>query len=208
VRLNLKALILASIAIAAGVIVLLGYFIPLPVLADLRITFLHWAVILSAVALWLGVFNLVRIHFGKIQTRQVGLGYSYVLLFSLVLTIAIVWISTPAGEWSLWIFNNIQVPIESSLMALLAVVLIFACIRLLKKRVNLLSLIFVGTVVFILAGTVSLPGMEIPLLGELRSWIIQVWAAAGARGILLGVGLGTIATGLRILMGADRPYGG
>jgi hypothetical protein len=25
---------------------------------------------------------------------------------------------------------------------------------------------------------------------------------------LLGVALGTIATGLRILMGADRPYGG
>jgi hypothetical protein len=31
---------------------------------------------------------------------------------------------------------------------------------------------------------------------------------AGARGILLGVALGTVATGLRILIGADRPYGG
>jgi len=31
---------------------------------------------------------------------------------------------------------------------------------------------------------------------------------AGIRGILMGVALGSIATGLRILMGADRPYGG
>jgi hypothetical protein len=29
---------------------------------------------------------------------------------------------------------------------------------------------------------------------------------AGVRGILLGVALGTIATGLRVLMGAERPY--
>jgi len=35
-----------------------------------------------------------------------------------------------------------------------------------------------------------------------------VFAAGGARGILLGVALGTLTTGLRILFGADRPYGG
>jgi hypothetical protein len=29
---------------------------------------------------------------------------------------------------------------------------------------------------------------------------------AGARGILLGVALGTVATGLRVLLGIDRPY--
>jgi hypothetical protein len=28
------------------------------------------------------------------------------------------------------------------------------------------------------------------------------------RGLLIGVALGTITTGLRILIGADRPYGG
>jgi hypothetical protein len=31
---------------------------------------------------------------------------------------------------------------------------------------------------------------------------------AGARGILLGVALGSLTTGLRILIGADRPYSG
>jgi hypothetical protein len=28
------------------------------------------------------------------------------------------------------------------------------------------------------------------------------------RGLLLGIALGAIATGLRILMGVERPYGG
>jgi hypothetical protein len=31
---------------------------------------------------------------------------------------------------------------------------------------------------------------------------------AGARGILLGIALGSVTTGLRILLGADRPYSG
>jgi hypothetical protein len=30
----------------------------------------------------------------------------------------------------------------------------------------------------------------------------------GARGILIGVSLGILTTGLRVLFGTDRPYGG
>jgi hypothetical protein len=30
---------------------------------------------------------------------------------------------------------------------------------------------------------------------------------AGARGLLLGVALGAIATGARVLLGLERPYG-
>jgi hypothetical protein len=43
-------------------------------------------------------------------------------------------------------------------------------------------------------------------LPDLRNWLVNTWAVAGARGILLGVALGAIATGLRILLGSDRPY--
>ena len=42
-----------------------------------------------------------------------------------------------------------------------------------------------------------------PVLG-----IIQILPVAGARGILLGIALGSIMAGLRILFGAERPYSG
>ena len=207
-RFNLKSTLLASIAILVGVIVLAGYFIQLPALVELRDILLRWAVILAAVALLVGMVNLMRVHWHRIRARQGGGFYSLVLLISLVLTVLIAGIFGPTSDQGLWIFNYIQVPIESSLMAILAIVLAYASARLFRQRVNLFSVIFVGTVLFILVATITLPGFEIPGLRDLRSWITQVWAAAGARGILLGVGLGTIATGLRILMGADRPYGG
>ncbi len=95
-------------------------------------------------------------------------------------------------------------------MALLAVTLTYAAIRLLRRRLNLLSVIFLITALLTLFGTVSLPFLgEVPgLSGLVRPIVSQVFAAAGARGILIGVALGTLATGLRVLFGADRPYGG
>jgi hypothetical protein len=201
-------LFLAVIVMAIGLVVLLGFFIDLPVLSVLRTVFLRWAVILAAVAILVGLFNLAAVHWRKIGSRQPGRFYSAMLLFSMVVTLVIGLLRGPTSKESLWIFNYIQVPVESSLMAVLAVVLAYAGVRLLNRRINLFSIIFLATALLILIGTATIPGLEVPGLTELRTWITQVPAAGGARGILLGVALGTIATGLRVLIGSDRPYGG
>jgi hypothetical protein len=201
----------AAIAIGFGLVVLLGYFIDLPILDTLRQVFVQWAVILVSVAMLVGVANLALAHWRKIGQEQAGGAYSILVLVSLVVTLLVVGYFGPTGDWSLWIFNNIQVPVESSLMAILAVVLVYASARVLRQRINLLSVVFIGTVLVMLILAVPWLGIEIPGLhgpDGLRSFISQVLAIAGARGILIGVALGTIATGLRVLMGADRPYGG
>jgi len=41
---------------------------------------------------------------------------------------------------------------------------------------------------------------------QAKDWVLNVPAMAGARGILLGIALGTIVAGLRLLMGIERPY--
>jgi hypothetical protein len=201
-------LLLAVIVMAIGLVVLLGFFIDLPVLIDLRTVFLRWAVILAAVAILVGLFNLAAVHWRKMGSRQPGRFYSAVLLICMVVTMVIGLAFGPTSTWSLWIFNYIQVPVESSLMALLAVVLAYAGARLMNRRINLFSIVFLVTALLILIGTATIPGLEVPGLTALRAWITQVPAAGGARGILLGVALGTIATGLRVLIGSDRPYGG
>lgn len=200
-----------SIVIGVGFIVLLGYFIDLPILVVMRQILLQWAVALAAVALLVGLANLFNVHIRKVTERQKGAPYSLLLIVSLVITFGIGIIFGPTNEWSLWIFNNIQLPVESSLMGLLAVILVFASARILLRRVNLLSLVFLATVVVMLLGAAPILGFEIPGLhgsNGLRALIAQIPAVAGARGLLLGIGLGTIATGLRVLMGTDRPYGG
>ncbi len=204
----MRAPISTAVAIAIGIIVLLGYFLPLEVLANLRMVLLDWAVILAAVALLVGIGNLIYVHWRKVAQAQASSFYSLVLLLSLFLTLGVVGWFGPTHQYSLWIFNNIQVPIESSLLAILAVLLAYAIARLLRRRTDPFSLVFVATVVVVLIATAPILGVEIPGLGELRSWLAQVPAVGGARGILLGIALGIIATGVRILVGADRPYGG
>jgi hypothetical protein len=221
VKLKFKSPVSVAIAMGFGLVVLLGYFFGTnsagesTMLGILRDIFLKGAIILSAVALLVGITNLLSVHMEKIKQGK-GVGYSSILLIAMTGTIAIgvfdiarMYIGgEPNFQWIQWIFENIQLPIETSLMAILAISLTYAAARLFGRRMTMFSAIFVGALILILLGTIPQFAVNIPLLGELRTWIVQVPAVGGARGILLGVALGTIATGIRILMGSDRPYRG
>jgi hypothetical protein len=197
----------AVIAIVSGVLVLLGYFFP-GIFGGIKSILVGWAIILAGFALLLGIFNLVIVHWRKVGSEGKGSAYSIVLLVSLFLTMIIASISGPAGSWSLWIFNSLQVPAEISLLAVLAFVLVYAVARLLIRRPKWYTILFLVTVVIILLGSAPLFVLgEVSFLGSVRGWLAQVPAVGGARGLLLGVALGTVATGLRILIGIDRPYG-
>jgi len=206
---KLKGLLSTAVAITTGLIVLVGYFVEIPILVNLRITILNWVILLAAVALFVGLFNLLAVHAGKIRNKQKGGIYSLVLIFSLLTTLILgLWLRPDHALMAL-IFNAIQLPVETSLMAMLVVTLTYASIRLLRRRNNLISIIFLVTALLILLGTAPLPFVGyVPILSDLiRPFIAQVLAAAGARGILIGVALGSLTTGLRVLFGADRPYG-
>lgn len=208
---RLKVPISASVAISFGLLVLMGYFMDWPLLSVLSQIFLQWAIILAAVALLVGVFHLFSIHWHKAVSGGKGSLYSALLVLALLVTVIVTAYSGPTGQWAMWLFNYIQVPVESSLMAILTVVLALSAIRLLRRRLSVFSVVFLVTSLIMLLGTAPLFGMTIPGLhgpDGLRALIAQIPAVAGARGLLLGVALGTIATGLRILMGVDRPYGG
>jgi hypothetical protein len=60
----------------------------------------------------------------------------------------------------------------------------------------------------VLIGLAPWPGFlsNLSPLRDVRIWITQVPAVAGARGLLLGIALGVVATGLRVLFAQDRPY--
>lgn len=201
-----------AVAMASGLVILYFYFFPTPANQTVRSVLLQWAITLAAVALLVGVANLLSVHTHKVSEGKSQWLYSILLIASLLVTFSLVFVLGPDDTWSRLIFDAIQVPVEASLMALLAISLAYASARLLRRRPDALSILFVATVLFVLLGTGPFATERIPVFGpvlrDFRAWIAQVPAAAGARGILLGIALGTVATGLRIVMGADRPYGG
>lgn len=196
------------VAISAGVLVLLGTFLPFPALAGIRILLINWAVLLAGVAVLVGLANLFSVHIQKIRERSKSSLYSLLLLVFMLIALVLGLVPDLAPLEQV-LLNGILIPIEISLMAVLAVTLVVASIRLLRQRLELASIIFLGTVLFILLGLAPWPFIGyLPVISDLRSYIAQVLAAGGARGILIGVSLGILTTGLRILFGADRPFGG
>lgn len=202
----LRAPLSTLIAIAGGATVLLSFFVS--GLDDLRRLILGWIILLAAVALLLGMVNLFLVHFRKIQQGQ-GPFYSLVLLVSMSVTFIITLLQGSSSLIPAWLFNYVEVPMESSLMALLAVTLTLAAARVLQQRNDLMSYIFIGTLLILLAASAPLFGLEIPLLTHtFGPYINRVLSVGALRGLLIGVGLGILATGLRVLLGIDRPYGG
>jgi hypothetical protein len=210
---KLKGLFSTVIAILCGLVVLAGYFVRLQGIVNASNTLVMWAVILTGFAVLLGIFNLLIVHIGKITHKQKGSLYSLLLIFAMLITFVIGLLSPSMPQVSRvfdFTFRAVQLPVEASLMALLVVTLTYASIRLLRRRLNVFSVIFLVTGLLILLGTAPLPFLgDTPLISDtLRPFIAQVLAASGARGILIGVALGALTTGLRVLLGADRPYGG
>ena len=198
--------ITAVIAIAAGILILGGYFFSS--LAYVQTLLLNWAIILAGAAALVGFFNLILVHTDKIRRSEKGSIYSALLVISLVATFLFSLILRPDHIVMKAVMNGIIVPAEAALMGLLTISLLYAAIRLLRRRVDVMSIIFLITAAFLIFGSATLPFGDIPVISTFARWVMQVLALGGARGILIGVALGTLTTGLRVLFGADRPYGG
>lgn len=194
------------IAIASGLIVLLGYFVPVNGLLELRLLLLQLAAVLAATAVLIGTINLLSVHWQKLRTSQKNSVYSILLIFSFVITF-LLGLSRITNQLFSLVLNGIIVPAETTLMALLAVTLIYASVRLLRRRADMMSFLFLGTAILILL--VSAPPVgSLPIAAEIKRVVNDFITVAGARGILIGVALGALTTGLRVLFGIDRPYGG
>jgi hypothetical protein len=196
------------VASSAGFLVLFGYFIDLSAwgLAPVRQAIFRWSLILAAVALWIGAGNLVRVHWRKLVSGRGGGWLSLVTLLSMAITLAVIVIAGPGGKMTQWVFDHIQIPVETSLLALLAIVIIYASIQAMRKRLTLFTILFCITAIVLLFGTTNWMGMDSSKFTLLREWILAVPVMAGARGMLLGIALGAIITGIRILSGFERPY--
>jgi len=197
----------AAIAMASGLIVLLGYFYPLDALTQFRIMLTDWSIIIAAMAVLVGIANLVFVQMDKIRKREKNSIYGVLLVLSLIGTFGLGLVFGPENQFMRLAVDAIIVPVEASLMAILAVTLVYASIRLLRRRADVMTVIFLLVVVIFLIAIMPTPFGPVP-----GDWIILQFAGmfsrGGARGLLIGIALGTLLTGIRVLFGIDRPYGG
>jgi hypothetical protein len=205
----LRRILPTAVAIVAGIFVLLSVFTSSFSFVAIGTYFIDTAVVIAAFALILGVINVLRVHGRRIHEGGSGRFYSFVLIAAMFVVLALGMPALPDRPYGpsqpavQWIFENIQAPIQASLSGLLVFFVITAAYRLLRAR-NLESAVMLIVTIIVLLGQVTV-GL-VPILPKLKDWILDVPAMAGVRGILLGVALGALLTGIRLLVGAERPY--
>jgi hypothetical protein len=205
---NMRAPISTAIAIAIGIVVLLGYFVQLAILQNIRTLLIGWAVIVAGAATLIGITNLVQVHWHRVRAPKGRDILSGVLLGAFVLTLFFGLFLGPSDSNFQRVVTSIQMPIEASLMAVLAISLAYASLRLLQKRKNTMTIIFItSTILFLLLSSGFLATGENKIMAGVLGALNQL-PVAGGRGLLLGIGLGSLVTGLRILLGSDRPFSG
>ncbi|MBI5877525.1 MAG: hypothetical protein HZB53_07740 [Chloroflexi bacterium] len=197
-----RRIVPVAVMVGAGLVTLLGQFTDALLLGELSRTFVQWAGILFAFALMLGLWNLLAVHLRRVRAREAGWPDSLVLIGTafVVLCAGLNGVSAPSLQW---IFQHVQAPLESAMLALLVFFMGGAVVRALRARGR-------GVAFMLLTAAIVLLG-QLPLMerfgrefADARAWIISVPMTAGMRGIVLGVALGTLATGLRLLSGVEH----
>jgi hypothetical protein len=154
-----------------------------------------------AVTIVIGIFNLLTVHIRRVFRREGGWLNSLVLMLSFLAALGLYVIDRAQ---SMILLEDVQVAVESALAGLLYFSLVYGAYRLLHNRVTLPRIIFVLSMLVVLLGSLALPGLDI--LADFGALWSALPVSAGARGILLGIALATVVTGLRILLGQDRSY--
>jgi len=183
------------------------YFVPLDSWAWMYQYLIDWTIIIGVFALLLGIWSLLRVNWGKISRRSENWGYAVITLVGLFVML-IFGFFPGGGNLNNYVYEHfffyILVPIQATMFSLLAFFIASAAFRAFRARSVLATLLLIAGLVimirFVPMGPLSEP------ISDLASWILKVPNLAAKRAIIIGIGLGAVATALKIMLGIERAY--
>ncbi len=189
-----------------GFFMLVQFFIPHRASVSIYQTTLDWMQIIFVFTLLVGVISYAKLNAKKIVRNETGWRYNLLGMVGLILMVILgLWKGTGEKTPFLWVFNNLQAPMQSTMFSLLAFFVASAAYRGFRARSwEAGLLLFIAIVVML--GRVPLGNFISHRIPDAGNWILRVPSMAAKRGLYIGIGLGTISTSLRIILGIERTY--
>jgi hypothetical protein len=187
-----------------GLFMIIEFFIPNEHVTGIGSTLQQWTIIVASAAIVLGVFNVGRIHIGKIREKQADWGYSALLMIGLVTMVGLgfFW-GIEEGTLFNDLYLNAYVPMQGTMFSLLAFYIASAAFRAFRVRSVEAGLLAIAAVI-VMIGRVPVGNAIWDKLPEIQSFIMDVPNLAAKRAILIGAALGAISTGMKIILGIER----
>ncbi len=195
-----------AIVLVLGIVFIIQFFIPSRPSRILYDTALEWDLIIYVFAAIIAVDSLVRHHIVKIGRKQKGWGYSLVYLGAAAFMALAGFIGgTAEGSFYMKIFSYCLAPMQSTMFAILAFYMASAAYRAFRARTTEATLLLLSAFIVMLGlipqGAALWSGMP-----KLSEWLMLVPNMASKRGITFGIGLGAVATSLKIILGIERNW--
>lgn len=193
------------ICFISGLIMFLQFFVAHEISSKLNQTFLEYWQIIFAFALILGVVGYINRNVSQLKVKEdrfiklTGL----IGMFAMPI-LALIW-GIKADTPFIWVFENIQAPMQSTVFALLAFFVASASFRGFRAR-SLPASILLGSALIILLSRSNIGGIFSDYLPEIADWIRNYPAMSARRAILIGIGLGSLTTSLRVILGIERTW--
>jgi len=106
-----------------------------------------------------------------------------------------------------WEYDYIFVPMQATMFSMLAFYIASAAYRAFRAR-TIEATVLLITGIILMIGRVPIGEWMWSKLPNITEWILANPSMAAQRGIMIGIGLGMIATSLRIIFGIERTYMG
>ena len=196
------------IVFVSGLFMAIQFFVPHASSEFIYEFVMEWSIIIGIFALALGIWSLVRVSVNKIRRRSENWPYAIVLLAGLVAMIvfAFVWGGLESYMFRSF-FNYVMIPLHATMFSLLAFFIASAAFRAFRARTALATVLLISALVLMLRFNPYLGPVGGPEAG-LAQWILNVPNLAAKRAIIIGIGLGMVATSLKVILGIERTYMG
>jgi hypothetical protein len=199
------------ITLISGLFCLAGFFIPHPLVRKGYEDLQNWALILVGLTYILGVANVLRVNIDGVLKRQQDWVYKLVLLAGLAVMMIIGFAEGNAyldtSSKFTWMYQNFYSPMSATMFALLAFFIASAAFRAFRIRSTEAMLLAIAAFILML-GRVPIGNMISHWVPDAAEWLMEVPQNAAKRGILIGAALGVMATGIRLILGLEKAYGG
>jgi hypothetical protein len=199
------------ITLVAGLFCLIGFFVPHPAVRSWYDDIQQWVIVIVGATYVLGVANLLRVNLRQASQRARDWPFKIVLLIGILAT-SIVGFSEgthyldPTSKFS-WIYNTFYSAMSATMFSLLAFFIASAAFRAFRIRTTEALLLAIAAFILMI-GRVPIGNAIHPAIPAAADWLMEVPQNAAKRGILIGAALGVIATGIRLILGMERAYGG
>jgi hypothetical protein len=194
------------IAVVSGLLMVVSFFARGTILAGITDESLRGQTIVGGIALLLGAFSIVQVHWRRIVSRHQDRMYSAILLLCLaVMALSGIFAGVDSGGVYNWLFQSIQAPMMATMFSMLAFFLASAAYRAFRARTVLATILLV-TAVVVMLGRIPMGQHMVEQLPGWVNWVMMVPNIAVQRGIMIGAGLGAASLALRIILGTERSY--